>query len=154
MTSKAYMSPSAQSPNFLLSMQYVRMIIYIPASPTAETVLGFRIVKILGVRDSIKLTRVTSILYVNKTVSNARIFIMFGFLFYPFEETTSFKYSVRSVYLLSIYTIREMHNSDTFEPATKPASWSHLGPAGGDAIRCAPNGLRGTPTHLIALLIS
>ena len=82
---------------------------------------------------------------------------MFGFLFYPFWGNGINPTIVSGLcisYLLSIYTIREMHNSDTFEPATKPASWSHLGSAGGDAIRCAPDGLRGTPTHLIALLIS
>ncbi len=72
-------------------MQYVRMIIYIPASPTAETVLGFRIVKILGVRDSIKLTRVTSILYVNKTVSNAVSLSCLALFFTLSEETASFQ---------------------------------------------------------------
>ncbi len=71
-----------------------------------------------------------------------------------FEKTASFNYSVRSVHLLSLYTMREMHNSDAFEPATKPVSWSHLGLAGGDAIRCAPKTIRGTPTHLITLLMS
>jgi hypothetical protein len=59
-------------------------------------------------------------------INPASIFIMLSFFFDLFEEMASFQLWHQLCVSPFIYTMREMHNSDTFEPVTKPASWSHL----------------------------